>query len=101
MTETKIDYLSFSNGRSLTEQLVKDGAPALPVGYSYRLHIKHSSLSYSIPPANPVPPSVTARIGYHMGDEWVEVSNFTEHTRAHLQGATVAACIHAYEWWEQ
>lgn len=99
--EARIDYLSFSNGMSLTEKLVADGAPALPVGYTYRLHIKHSSLSYSIPPAQPVPPSVTARIGYLIGDEWAEVASFTEHTRSHMGGATVAACIHAYEGWEQ
>lgn len=101
MSETKIDYLSFSNGRSLTEQLVADGAPALPAGYSYRLHIKHSSLTYMVPPAKPVPPSVTARIGYLMGDEWIEVTRFTEQTRVDLQGATRAACIRAYEGWEQ
>jgi hypothetical protein len=69
------------------------------VGYSYRLHIKHSSLTYMVPPAQPVPPSVTARIGYLVGNEWVEVASFTEHTRANLQGATVAACVHAYETW--
>ena len=101
MSESKIDYLSFSNGRSLTEQLVADGAPPLPVGFSYRLHIKHSSLTYSVHPAPPVPPSVTARIGYLLGDEWIEVASFTENTRAHLHGATVAACVHAYEEWDQ
>lgn len=101
MTETKIDYLSFSNGKSLTETLVTDGAPELPFGYTYRLHIKHSSLTYSIPPAKPVPPSVTARIGYTMGDEWLEVARFTEQTRVDLQGATVAAAKRAYESWEQ
>lgn len=101
MSESRIDYLSFSNGRSLTEQLVADGAPALPVGYSYRLHIKHSSLSYSAHPAQPVPPSVTARIGYLIGDEWVEVASFTEVTRVSLDMATRAACKHAYEVWDR
>lgn len=98
MTETRINELTFSTGHTLTERLVADGAPALPDGYQYRVHITHKTLTYGVPPAKPLP-SVTVRIGSLVGDEWVEVARYTGLTRVHLQGATVAAAIHAYEEW--
>lgn len=98
MTETQITDLQFSTGNSLTEQLVRDGAPSLPEGYTYRLEIKHPTLADGLPERGPA--SVTARIGHWIGDEWVELVRFTEVTRAHLHGATIAACVHAREEWE-
>ena len=93
---TEITNLTFSDGSSLTARLVADGAPVLPEGYDYRLHIKHPTLSISGPTRAA---EVTARIGGLIGDEWVEVARFTEVTRAHLHGATIAAATHAYEVW--
>jgi hypothetical protein len=99
---TSITDLSFSTGRNLTEQLIADGAPPLPAGFTYRLDIKHPSLSSPEGPRAGKPAaSVTARIGYLKGDEWVEVARFTEVTRAHLHGATIAAAAHAYREWGQ
>lgn len=85
---------SFSTASTLTEWLVKLGAPSLPAGYQYRLEIQHPTLvdGGPTPPAN-----VTARIGYAVGDEWVEVSRYTEVTRVDLGMASVAACRHSYE----
>ena len=79
----------------MTERLIRDGAPLLPKGYTYRLDIKHPTETDGRPVMGPA--RVTARIGHYIGDEWVESSQFTEVTRAHLHGATIAACVHAYE----
>jgi hypothetical protein len=87
----QVDNMIFSTGHNLTSSLVNDGAPELPEGFSYRLHIVHGD----------GPGRVTARIGYTSGDEWVEVARFTEVTRANLHGATVAAAVHAHEVWQE
>lgn len=87
----QVDNMIFSTGHNLTNSLVRDGAPELPEGYSYRLHIKHDN----------GPGQVTARIGYAYADEWIEVARFTEVTRANLHGATVAAAVHAHEVWQE
>ena len=84
-------------GNTQTELLVKRGAPELPEGFTYRLDIKHPSLTEGRPMLQPA--TVTARIGEHVGDEWVEVARFTEVTRADLAMASVAAAKHAYEVW--
>lgn len=96
MTETQIKALVTSLGKSLTEHLVAQGAPALPEGYTYRLDIKHPTLSEGLPQRGPA--SVTARIGHQIGDEWLELARFTEITRVSLDMASVAACKNAYEW---
>ena len=83
--------MTFSTGHNLTSGLVRSGAPELPEGFSYRLHIEHGD----------GPARVTARLGYLSNDEWVECARFTEVTRANLQGATVAACVHAHELWQE
>jgi hypothetical protein len=83
--------------KTQTELLVERGAPSLPEGYTYRLDIKHPSLTEAKPLLQPA--SVTARIGCFLGDEWLEVSRFTEVTRADLAMASVAACKHAWEGW--
>lgn len=95
--ETKIDNLKFSTGHGLTDRLVADGAPELPKGFEYRLIITHPSLAHLAPGSTPPPASVTARIGWRAGDEFLEVARYTEVTRAHLHGATIAAATHAYE----
>jgi len=92
-----ITELQFSTGQTLTERMVADGALPLPAGFTYRLDIKHPTLT----DGRPVKAAeVTARIGHFIGDEWVEVARFTEVTRAHLHGATIAAARHAYEVWD-
>jgi hypothetical protein len=96
VTETQIKDFVTSHGNSLTGHLVASGAPQLPEGFTYRLDIKHPTLTDGRPAQAA---SVTARIGSMVASEWVEVSRFTEVTRASLQGATVAACVHAYEVW--
>lgn len=85
-------------GTTQTDLLVSRGAPELPEGFTYRLNIQHPSLTDGRPTRAA---SVTARIGEHVGDEWVEVAQFTEITRADLTMAAVAACKHAYEEWER
>lgn len=95
---TEIVTLEFSKGYGLTEGMIVDGAPALPEGFTYRLHIKHSTLTQG---GTPTAPEVTAKIGSFIGDEWVEVARYTEVTRADLRMATVAAAFHAYEVWGQ
>lgn len=97
MTETQITELQFSTGQSLTGHLVRSGAPELPEGYTYRLNIQHPSGVDGTPLRAA---TITARIGSMVGSEWVEEARFSEITRAHMQGATVAACIHAYEVWD-
>jgi hypothetical protein len=89
--------LNFSTGHGLTDHLVRSGAPRLPEGYTYRLDIKHPTLSDGLPQRGPA--SVTARIGHLIADEWVEVVRFTEITRVSLDMASVAACKHAFETW--
>lgn len=91
MTEAR-----FSTANTLTEWLVKNGAPALPAGYTYRLEIQHPTLIDGRPERAS---HVTARIGVMLGGEWREVSRFTEVTRVDLTMATVAACRHANEGW--
>jgi hypothetical protein len=79
-------------GKTQTELLVSRGAPELPEGYTYRLHVNHNK-----------PPEVTAVIGLELsrGTGFVEVARFTEVTRADLAMASVAACRHAFEEWDQ
>lgn len=93
--------VQFSTGHSLTDRLVADGAPRLPENFEYRLIITHPSLAHLGPEDRPQPASVTARIGYRAGDEFLEVARYTEVTRAHLHGATIAAATHANECFER
>lgn len=87
----------FSTGHRLTGRLVASGAPRLPEGFEYRVLITHPSLALLPAGATPPPASVTVRIGYRAGDEFLEVSRYTEITRVSLDMATVAAATHAYE----
>lgn len=89
---------SFSHGGSLTDDLVRKGAPILPAGYTYRLSIAHEQGG---------PAEVTAKIGHlkrHWDDNslsytdvWSERIRYTEVTRVDLSMAAVAAAKHAYE----
>ena len=82
----------FSSG-SLTEHLVRMGAPALPEPYTYRLSIAHDRGGAS---------EVTAKIGHFKrhpedGEYWSERIRYTEVSRVDLGMAAVAAATHAYE----
>ena len=84
--------MSFSHGGSLTEDLVRKGAPPLPEPYTYRLSIAHEKDG---------PAEVTAKIGHYKRqdgvDFWSERIRYTEVTRVDLSMAAVAAAKHAYE----
>jgi hypothetical protein len=83
-------------GKTQTELLVSRGAPALPDGYTYKLHFQHPALSYDDRP--PKAARVTASI---MDERGVELASYTEVTRASLDMASVAAAKRAFEWWGQ
>lgn len=85
MTITRIDRQTFSDGSTLTEWLVLNGAPALPPGCRYRLLINDARISLS--------PQVTAQI-YRDNDLLTE---YTEVTRVSVAMAAVAAARDAYE----
>lgn len=79
------------------------GAPKLPAGYTYHVHIQHPSLS---DPAGTVkPPRPQATVTVSIGElvlvtgRFIPEAVYTEVTRSHLQGAVVAAATHAYEGW--
>jgi hypothetical protein len=79
------------------------GAPKLPEGYKYHVHIQHPTQS---DPAGLIPrprpaATVTVRIVTREYDTTVTVAEHTEVTRSHLQGAVVAAATHAYEEWNE
>jgi hypothetical protein len=78
------------------------GAPKLPKGYEYFVHIQHPTLS---DPAGLVkPPRPQATVTVSIVEDvfgYMDIhSQYTEVTRAHLMGAVVAAATHAYEEWE-
>lgn len=85
MTITKIDLQTFSDGSSLTQWLVRNGAPALPSECRYRLLINDVR--------QPKTPLVTAQI-YRDKDL---LSEYTEVTRVSVAMAAVAAALYAYE----
>jgi hypothetical protein len=79
------------------------GAPKLPEGFTYHVHIQHPSQS---DPAGLIPrprpqATVTVSIGEHVivTGRFIPEVSYTEITRADLQGAVVAAATHAYEEW--
>lgn len=75
---------SFSDGATVTEWMVRRGAPALPYGYRYRLEINDGSARG---------PLVTAQIleGGMLHSEYTEV------TRVSVNMAAVSAAHYAYE----
>lgn len=85
MTLTRIDRQTFSDGSTLTQWLVRNGAPALAEGQNYRLLV-NDFLRSDIP-------LVIAQI--YEGNALL--SEYTEVTRVSVAMAAVAAAKHAYE----
>lgn len=81
---TRIDRQTFSDGSSLTQWLVRNGAPALEGSQHYRLLVNDATRNV---------PLVTAQI--FEGEELL--TEYTEVTRVSVAMAAVAAAAHAFE----
>lgn len=79
---------TFSNGESLTEWLVRLGAPALPPRHRYKLFVDAEHQG---------PRMVKVEIQKSHRDEWTTLTTYTETTRVSVDMAAVAAAKHAYE----
>lgn len=81
---TVIDDQGFSDGSTLTEWMVRRGAPALPEGFRYRLIVNDRSQRG---------PLVTTQIleGPMLHGEYTEV------TRVSVNSAAISAAHYAYE----
>lgn len=78
------------------------GAPKLPDGFGYHVHIQHPTQSDPAGTVRPPRPAatVTVSIVEHVSGGYIDiVAQYTEVTRSHLQGAVVAAATHAHEEW--
>lgn len=88
-------------GPTQTERLVKNGAPELPEGYTYKLYFTHPSLAMDVANVlalrSTVPPKATSVTATIVDERGWPVASFTEVTRADLGMASVAAARHAYE----
>lgn len=87
--EDRADDHRYSDGSTLTQWLVKLGAPALPECHSYRLEFAEGGMVK--------PMEVTATITAQSLGYSCLVAQYTERTRSNAMGAAVAAARHAYE----
>ena len=87
--EDRPDDQRYSDGSTLTQWLVKLGAPALPEGHSYRLEFAEGGMVK--------PMEVTATIHVQECGLIHQKASYTERTRSNAMGAAVAAAKRAHE----
>lgn len=78
-----LDAETFSDGQNLTQWLIAGGAPQLPAGYKYTLHLGSQGGA--------------TKITAYITDSRGPVSEYTTYSRVSVAMAAVSAATYAFE----